>query len=155
VHANARRKVPEALPLPLMPAGEVVLHDVFADETNGYVPVQDIVVGAGQARRAWLWIESQGETAVVDWLPGYAAYPARSGPPRLFTLAAGQLARYRANFRFAGACCSPSWYYEQWTIHIANAAPSVGLFTAPAGFSHDIDERVHLYGGRQRNSAKR
>jgi hypothetical protein len=28
--------------------------------------------------------------------------------------------RYRANFRFTGATCNPSWYYEDWLIHVSN-----------------------------------
>jgi hypothetical protein len=158
VQANQRRAVPDAFALPPAPTAEVVVHDVLADETNGYQPIEQLVAGAGQERKVWLWIEWRGDVAVVDRLPGYAVYPIRSGPSRLFTVAAGEIARYRANFRFTGGCCSPYWYYEQWTIQVANAATSIragaDLFRH-ARYSCDLDERVHLYGGPQRRKAKR
>ena len=151
--ANSRRAIPDAFPLPSTPAGEIIVHDVFAGETNGYRPTQQFLVGSGQARDAWLSIELHDDTAVLDWLPDYAAFPTRSGRSRLFTLAPGQIARYRANFRFTGSCCSPQWYYEQWTIQAANAPARSDLFRH-ARYARDIDDRVHLYGGIQRRSTR-
>lgn len=143
--ANARRAVPDAFDLPPLPTGSVVIHDVLADVRDGYRPAATILAGAdAAARHLWLWIEVRADTVSVDRLPGYAAYPTRSGPARLFTLADGQFARYRANFRFTGGSCSPHWSYEQWTIHIANT-PQPAPFRN-AHYAHDIDERVHLYG---------
>lgn len=159
MQATARRALPEVFPLPPTPTAEIVVHDVLADETNGYHPIQQLVTGAEQARKAWLWIEWRGDVAVVDRLPGNAAYPIRCGPCRLFTVAAGEIARYCANFRFTGGCCcSPYWYYEQWTIQVANAATNLSagadLFRQAKSIC-DLDERVHLYGGPQRRRAKR
>ena len=85
---------------------------------------------------------------VVDRLPGWAAYPRQSGPARLFTLRPGQVGRYRANFRFtATTCaCNPSWYYEDWLILIANGEIRTDGFIVRTP-DHDLDHRVHLYGG--------
>lgn len=90
-------------------------------------------------------------TLVVDRLPGHAAYPRPNGPARLFTLRSGQIGRYRANFRFTHTTCpcNPSWYYEDWLILIANGEIEADGFISGTP-DHDIDQRVHLYGGPRR-----
>ncbi len=90
-------------------------------------------------------------TLVVDRLPGWAAYPRQSGPARLFALKPGEIGRYRANFRFTVTTCAwnPSWCYEDWLILIANGEiPSDGFIARTP--DHDVDHRVHLYGGPRR-----
>jgi hypothetical protein len=38
----------------------------------------------------------------------------------LFTLGPGQVGRWRANFRFSGCACGPSWDFEDWLVHVSN-----------------------------------
>jgi hypothetical protein len=84
----------------------------------------------------------------VDRLPGRPAYP-RPGPSaRLFILEPGQVGRYHANFRFTGCACNPSWWYEDWLIHISNATVPADRFLHGRP-DHDVDQRVQLYGGRR------
>ena len=139
-----------------MPAGDVVIHDVLADEAARYVPY-DGVVGGGleKARDLDLWLSEENGTLVVDRLPGGAAYPRQSGPARLFALKLGEIGRYRANFRFTGTtcACNPSWYYEDWLILIANSEMKTDGFVSHRP-GHDVDHRVHLYGGSRRPSGR-
>lgn len=142
------------LPAPL-PTGDVVVHELLADEAAGYLRHDEILVGGVErAREVGLWLSLDGARLVVDRLPGSAAYPPRRVPARLFTLGPGQVGRYRANFRFTGCACDPSWYYENWLIHISNGT------TDPNRFTHgrpdrDVDDRVTLYGGTQHRAARR
>ncbi|GIF17301.1 hypothetical protein BJ973_009737 [Actinoplanes tereljensis] len=157
-HANARRGLcrPSALPTSLA-VGEVVVHDVLADEAVHYVPHDDLLTGGlERGRDVDLWLAMAGAGLVVDRMPGWAAYPRQSGPSRLFTLMPGQIGRYRANFRFTTTtcACNPSWYYEDWLLHISNGV------IAPDGFQqrdpdHEVDHRVHLYGGSRRVTGSR
>jgi hypothetical protein len=153
-HANARRGLcrPTILPLSL-PDAAVVTHEVLADEATGYVPEEEVAGGGvDRARDLDLWLSTEASTLVVDRLPGWAAYPRRSGPARLFTLLPGQIGRYRANFRFTvtTCACDPSWYYEDWLILIANGEVRGDGFVTRT-LDHDIDHRVHLYGGARRS----
>jgi hypothetical protein len=153
--ATARSGLPDVYPLPSAPDGPPVVHDVLLDEAADYQPSSRVVVGDGRAREVGLWLTTAGDgTVTVDRLPGWAAYPRwwriRG---RLFTLGAGQVGRYRANLRATGCACTPQWYYEQWTIQVANALASTDLFLR-ARPDRDIDERVHLYGGSRRRSTK-
>jgi hypothetical protein len=59
----------------------------------------------------------------------------------------------KANFRFTGCACAPQWFYEQRTIHVAHTEARSDLFLATAAV-HDVDDRVHLYGGSQRRSRR-
>ncbi|MFI5895688.1 hypothetical protein ACIA5D_36895 [Actinoplanes sp. NPDC051513] len=114
---------------------------------------QDEVTSGGvqRVRDLDLWLSTETSTLVVDRLPGRAAYPRQSGPARLVTLLPGQIGRYRANFRFTvtTCACNPSWYYEDWLIHIANCGTRTDGFIGRR-LDHDIDHRVHLYGGPRR-----
>jgi hypothetical protein len=156
--ANARRGLcrPMMLP-PSLPAGDVVVHDVLADETNGYACRGEVAVGgAPGARDLGPWLSTEPSRLVVDRLPGWAAYPRQSGPGRLFTLLPGQVGRYRANFRLTvtTCACDPSWYYEEWLILVANdRLRGDELISRQA--DHDVDHRVHLYGGRRRTSRRK
>lgn len=151
--ANARRGLnrPVAFPAPL-PEGDVVVHDVLADEAGGYVRRSDVLTGGVSiARRVTLWLTFDGQTVIVERLPGAAAFPPAEVSARLFTLAHGQVGRYRANFRFrfTDCACDPSWYYEDWVVHVSNGR------VAHDRFLHgepdlDVDKRVHLYGGPAR-----
>ena len=128
--------------------------DVLADETNGYQPTQRCLVGSDQARKAWLWIELHGDTAAVDRLPDYAAYPIRSGPSRLFTLAPDEVAAT------GPTSASPAVAARTGGTTSSGRFGSPTLQPAPtcsrhAHYTRDIDERVHLDGGRQHRSTKR
>jgi hypothetical protein len=152
--ANARHGLcrPAMLPVSL-PADDVVIHEVVADEAIGYLRQDEVASGGVErARDLDLWLSPQASTLVVDRLPGRAAYPRQSGPARLFTLLPGQIGRYRANFRFTvtTCACNPSWYYEDRLILIANGEIRSDVFIARA-LDHDIDHRVHLYGGARRS----
>jgi hypothetical protein len=152
-HANQRRAVPDAYELPPLPDAPLVVHDVLADEATRYLPTARVLAGSDQAREVGLWIDFADDAAVVDRLPGWVAYPIRRAPARLFTLTPGQIGRYRANFRLTGCACSPHWYYEQWTTHVAHAPARHDLFL-DTPYARDVDDRVHLYGGTKRRSAK-
>jgi hypothetical protein len=152
-HANRRRGLVRPVMLPAAPpSGEVVVHDVLADEAGDYEPRGTVF--AGDVRRAgdvdlWLTIDDSG--IAVDRLPGRAAYPRPGGATRLFKLRPGQVGRYRANFRFrfTECACDPSWFYEDWMVHVGNGpiAPDMFVRTVP---DHEVDHRVHLYGGTAR-----
>ncbi|GAA1830042.1 hypothetical protein GCM10009682_56040 [Luedemannella flava] len=146
--ANARRGLPERHPLPSpLPDADIVVHDILADVGTGYRPDARTLVGAKAAEQASLRLALVDDQLVVHRLPGWASYPARPRHPRrLFALLPGQIGRYRANFRFTGCQCAARWWYEQWTVHVARGPDG---FAAPA-VDHDVDDRVHLYGGRGR-----
>jgi hypothetical protein len=154
--ANARRGLdsPVTLPLPL-PTGDVVVHDLLADEAAGYLRRAEVLVGGVErAREVGLWLSFDRPELVVDRLPGWAAHPPRRVPARLFTLGPRQVGRYRANFRFTGCACDPSWYYENWLIHISNGTIDTDRFTHGRP-DRDIDDRVTLYGGMQHRAGRR
>jgi hypothetical protein len=54
--------------------------------------------------------------------------------------------RWRANFRFTGCACSPSWYFEDWLVQVSNGVVEIDQFVDGRP-DREIDERVHLYGG--------
>lgn len=152
--ANARRGLcrPAMLPLPMLGDDGVVIHEVVADEAAGYVRHDEVARGGlERARDLDLWLSPKGSALVVDRLPGRAAYPRQSGPARLFTLLPGQIGRYRANFRFTHTTCpcNPSWFYEDWQVLIANGRLRADGFISGKP-DHDVDHRVHLYGGPRR-----
>ncbi len=139
--------------LPLsMPAGEVVVHDVLADEAARYTHRDDVFNSdLERARDLGLCLSPKDSGLVVDRLPGGFAYPREYGPTRLFTLRPGQIGSYRANFRFTFTTCpcNPSWYYEEWLVLIANGELRTDGFLSREP-DHDADRRVHLYGGSRR-----
>jgi hypothetical protein len=137
------------LEVPPLPDGDVMVHDVLADEAVGYQPTTRLGAGLDEVRAVGLWIETAGDEVTVGRLPGRAAYPIRRRPTPLFTFKPGQVGRYHANFRFTGCACAPQWYYEQWTIHVAHAEARSDLFLVSAPV-RVVDERVHLYGGASR-----
>ncbi len=130
-----------------MPEGDVVLHDVLADEATGYARHEKSGAGGTkQARDIGLWLSWKGSALAVERLPCRAAYPRQGVSARLFALEPGQVGRYRANFRFTGCGCDPSWFYEDWLIHVCNGKIDVdGLISHKP--DHEVDHRVHLYGG--------
>ena len=137
------------------PDAPLVVHDILADEVAGYRPSARLLIGADQARMGGLWLEIVDGVVVVDRPPGWAAYPRwQRTRGRVFTLPVGRIGRYRANLRATGCACAPRWYYEQWTIHVANTPASAELFLH-AHLTRDIDDRVHLHGGHPRRSTKR
>ncbi|GAA2341372.1 hypothetical protein GCM10010170_024830 [Dactylosporangium salmoneum] len=130
--------------------GDLVIHEVLADEPSGYMRHDEVrAAGAGLARDCGLWLSLDDAAMIVERLPGRAAFPRQHGPARLFTLAPGQIGRYRANFRFTGCACNPSWFYEEWVVHVSNGQVEPDRFIQGAP-DRDIDDRVHLYGGTTR-----
>lgn len=130
----------------------MVIHDVLAEEATGYAAHDRVTTGGVErARDLDLWLSTETSPLLVDRLPGRAAHPRQGGPDRLFTLLPGQIGRYRANFRFTVTTCSCnlSWFYEDWLILIANGEVQTDEFIARTP-DHDIDHRVHLYGGANR-----
>lgn len=155
-HANARRGLcrPVILP-PSLPADDVVIHDVLAEEPAQYARRDNLVSGGVErARGIGLWLSSDGAGLVVERMLGRAAYPRQSGSARLFTLTPGQMGQYRANFRFIGCACDPSWQYEDWLVRVVNGEVSGSAFVDRVP-DHDVDHRVHLYGGSRRSAAQR
>ncbi|MEV0810962.1 hypothetical protein [Micromonospora sp. NPDC050200] len=149
--ASVRRALDRPVVLPAaLPAGDVVIHEVLVDEAVGYMRHDEVRVGSSElARDCGLWLTLSDAAMLVERLPGRAAFPRQRGPARLFTLAPGQVGRYRANFRFTGCACNPSWFYEDWVVHVSNGQ------VEPEQFIHgepdrDVDDRVHLYGGTTR-----
>ncbi|WP_034383130.1 hypothetical protein [Herbidospora cretacea] len=126
--ATLRGSLPDRVPLPAC-TGDAVFHDVLLtprSETLRELTLPATVAG--------LRIQPGGR---VSRAPVLASYPRDRRPVELFTLAPGQRARYRANFRFSGY--SLEWHYEQWTVTLAH---DVGL---EGGFDHEVDDRVRLY----------
>ena len=180
--ANARRGLDSPVLLPAsLPADEVVIHEVLADESAGYARHEKVLAGGlARAHETGLWLRVEGTTVAVHRMPSRAAFPRAHRPARLFTLTAGQVGRYRANFRFAGSAGYPSWYYEDWLLHITNDTPrSAGPVPTQASLRRDplrdepggslraeqdvflrsepdyeVDDRVHLYGGTTRPSVR-
>jgi hypothetical protein len=149
--ANARRGLdrPAALPA-MLPKTGVVVHEVLADEATAYELHAEVLSGGlERARDAGLCLTLAGSTLVVDRLPGWAAYPRPRGTARLFRLLPGEVGRYQANFRFIGCACNPSWSYENWAVHVSHGPVEPGRFLEGRP-DHDIDDRVHLYGGVRR-----
>ncbi len=153
-HADRRRSLPEVLELPAsLPRAPIVVHDVLLDDAADYRPTGRVHTGYAAARAVGLWIQA-GETVTVDRPPARAAFPKPTIHTRLFALDRGQMGRYRANFRFTGCCCSPSWYYEQWTIHVAHTTSTHRGLLLHRTAAREVDHRVHLYGGPARRSTK-
>ncbi|WP_211349059.1 hypothetical protein [Micromonospora pisi] len=111
----------------------MAVHEVLYDEAACYVRHDEVLSGGiERARDVGLWLTIKGSTTSVDRLPGRAAYPRDRGTARLFTLSPGQVGRYRANFRFTftQCACNPSWFYEDWVVHVGNGP------VEPDGFIH-------------------
>jgi hypothetical protein len=149
--ADVRRGLDRPVTLPdSLPAGDLVLHDVLVDEADGYARRDDVRAGGvGLARDLALRVGVRDAAVTVERLPGRAAYPRARPAARLFTLTHGQVGRYRANFRFIGCQCDPSWYYEDWLIHVSNGDVEPHRFVG-AEPDREVDDRVHLYGKRSR-----
>jgi len=154
--ADVRRGMDTAVQLPAaMPDGEVVVQDVLADEAAGYERSFRVFGGGlGSAEGAGLLLAVKGSSVVVGRLPGWAAYPRPRGYAGLFTLGPGQVGRWRANFRFTGCSCSPSWYFEDWLVHVGNGVVDAGRFVEGMP-DREVVQRVHLYGGAARSAGRR
>lgn len=50
------------------------------------------------------------------------------------------MGRWRANFRFTGCACSPSWYFEDWLVQVSNGVVEVDQFVDGRP-DREIDER--------------
>ncbi|MEU8379227.1 hypothetical protein [Streptosporangium sp. NPDC048865] len=145
--ATRRREIPSAFELPPMPDAPLVIHDLFADEQNGYAPTVAVDSHSFPARLNGLRFRLSGATVEVERTSVQAAYPTNRHPGRVFLLHPGERARYWANFRFSRY--STQWYYEQWTVNIAHEPWRHDLFLAEE-VDHDKDDRVSLYGGHRR-----
>jgi hypothetical protein len=150
-HANLRRSLDRPVPLPAtLPTCDVVVHEVLADEAADYMRHDEVLTGGvEQARDVGLWLTLEDSTTLVERLPGWAAYPRPRVPAHLFRLGPGQVGRYRANFRFTGCACNPSWFYEDWLVHVGNGWVEPNRFVLGEP-DHDVNDRVHLYGGPTR-----
>lgn len=129
-----------------------MVHDVLADEAASYAQCVDVLTGGVSiARSLTLWLTFDGAAVIVERLPGEAAFPRTGVSARLFTLTHGQVGRYRANFRFrfTDCACDPSWYYEDWVVHVSNGDVAHDRFRSGKP-DRDVDNRVHLYGGPAR-----
>ena len=132
-----------------LPKSDVAVHELLSDEATGYAPHEEMLSGSlERARDVGLWLSLNDSAVTVERLPGQAAYPRDQGSGRLFTLAPGQVGRYRANFRFTytQCACNPSWFYEEWVVHVSNGPVDPDRFIHGRP-NHDVDHRVHLYGG--------
>ncbi|GAA1630834.1 hypothetical protein GCM10009679_39900 [Saccharothrix algeriensis] len=148
-HADLRRGVPEVLHLPdALPDGPVVVHEIVADSADGYRLSERVLSGDRAAANVALELTPAEGGVTVRTTQTHAAYP-YDQPRRLFTVPAGQVALYRANFRVCGCTCATRWWYEDWTVRVANAPARPGLFTERAP-QQIADHRVHLYGGHAR-----
>ncbi|MEU8078957.1 hypothetical protein AB0B31_26390 [Catellatospora citrea] len=152
--AAQRRGLSEARHLPeSLPDGPVVVHDVLADHADGYRFTEQVRSGRDPASSASLQLSDVERGVRVHVCVRDAVYPLHDRQTRLFTLAPGEIGLYRANFRFRGqCCCSASWWYEDWTVRVANAPARPDLFPHRAP-QQVADHRVQLYGGRARLSA--
>lgn len=148
VDANVRSQLPESFPLPeVSPDHDVVVHDVMMDEAHGYRP--GVVVSCGQqaVNRACLNVIRSGESVSVEIARGWWAYPYRERD-KVFVLGPGQVGRYRANGRVGFCQCDEQWFYEQWNVLVANRTRGDSDLFMGAHFHEDMDDRVHIYGGR-------
>jgi hypothetical protein len=135
----------------VMPTSAVVVHEVLADEATGYEPCDEVLSGGlERARDVGLWLGFEDSAIGVERLSGGTAYPRSRRSARLFKLLPGQVGRHRANFRFTGCTCNPSWFYENWVIHVSNGPVEPDRFIQCQP-DRDVDDRVHLYGGATRS----
>jgi hypothetical protein len=144
--ATARGRLPRRYALPPLPPDGLAVHEVLRDEATDYEVESESRAGAAALREAGLWVQWRDGRALVDRLPSRASFPVRRVGTRLFTLAPGQLGRWRANFRFTGCQCAARWWYEEWIVHVAHVPADPDPFR-DAHWARDRDERVHLYGG--------
>ncbi|MET0494068.1 MAG: hypothetical protein ABW000_13155 [Actinoplanes sp.] len=93
-----------------LPADEVVIYEVLADESSGYTRHEEVLAGGvARARETGLWLRLEGTNVTARRMPSRAAFPYADRPARLFTITAGQVGRYRANSRFASSVSYPCW----------------------------------------------
>ena len=114
-----------------------------------YADGQFYVMLAGGVERAHdidLWLSRDEATVTVDRLPGAAAYPRPYASTRLFRLTPGQVGRYWANFRFTGCTRNPSWYFEDWLVHVGYGQVTHDRFVRGQP-DRGVDHRVHSYDG--------
>jgi hypothetical protein len=149
-HADLRRSVPEVLRLPeSLPDDAVVVHEIVADSGSGYRLSERVLSGADAAAAVSLELAPTDGGVIVRASRSWAVYPWVDRPQRLFTVPDGQAALYLANFRFRGCTCAARWWYENWTVRVANAPARPDLFVERVP-QQVADHRVHLYGGRAR-----
>jgi hypothetical protein len=86
--------------------------------------------------------------------PVLGRHPRPRPSARLFTLGPGQVGRYRANFRFIGCACDPSWFYESWLVHVSDGNVAADRFIRGRP-DRDVDDRVHLYGATRSPAGRR
>ncbi|MDG4795465.1 hypothetical protein [Micromonospora sp. WMMD1082] len=78
LQANARRGLDRPVVLAAaLPAGDLVIHVVLADEAGGYMRHDEIRAGsAGLARDCGLWLSLDDAAMIVERLPGWGGIPA-------------------------------------------------------------------------------
>ncbi|WP_141579339.1 hypothetical protein [Actinomadura sp. WMMA1423] len=143
--ATVRGRLPKAFPLPDGDSdAEVLVHEVWMREADGYVPSEELRTYGRLSEVDWLGLKHEPGGAIrIERYPVRAAYPVNRRRVPLGTLTPGQSALYRANFRFSGY--SITWTYHDWAVSIAHEAPRRTMFL---GRRHDFerDDRVSLYG---------
>jgi hypothetical protein len=143
--ATVRGRLPKEFPLPDSDgSGEVLVHEIWMREADGYAPSEEIRTHSNFSEVDWLRLKREPNGAVrVERRPVWASYPVSRRMVHLGTLAPNQSARYRANFRLSGY--SMTWTYLDWVVNIANEPPQATMFL---GRQHDYerDDRVSLYG---------
>ncbi|MEO3825887.1 hypothetical protein [Actinomadura sp. B10D3] len=143
--ATMRGRLPKAFPLPESEgSGEVLVHEVWLREADGYVPAEDFHTYGDLSQVDWLRLKREPSGAIrVERQPVSASFPVTRRMVHLGTLAPGQSAWYQANFRFSGY--SMTWTYCDWAVSIANEAPESTMFLGRR-YSVERDDRVSLYG---------
>jgi hypothetical protein len=129
---------------------EVAVHEVLFDQAAGYARHEEWCSVGTPSDLGTAACGSPSMAPRRSW-NGYQAgrhTPRDRGSARLFSLASGQVGRYRANFRFTftECACNPSWFYEEWVVQVGNGlvGPDGLIHGEP---DHHVDHRVHLYGG--------
>ncbi|MFG1850805.1 hypothetical protein ACGFJT_03105 [Actinomadura geliboluensis] len=143
--ATVRGRLPKAFPLPDSDgSGEVLVHEVWMEEADGYVPSEELHTHSNLSGVDWLSLKREPSGAIrIERSPVWASYPVTRRMLHLGTLAPGQSARYRANFRLSGY--SMTWTYYDWAVSIAHEAPQSTMFLKRR-HNFERDDRVSLYG---------
>jgi hypothetical protein len=143
--ATVRGQLPKAFPLPNSDgSGEVLVHEVWMREADGYVPSEELRAHSDLSGVDWLGLKREPSGAIrIERHPVWASYPVIRRAVHLGTLAPGQSVRYRANFRLSGY--SMTWTYHDWVVSIAHEAPH-GIMFLGRQHSFERDHRVSLYG---------
>ncbi|WP_412515618.1 hypothetical protein K8Z49_27635 [Actinomadura madurae] len=143
--ATKRGRLPKAFPVPESDGGgEVLVHEVWMREADGYVPSEELRTHGDLSEVDWLCLKREPSGAIrIERQPVWASFPVTRRMVHIGTLAPGQSASYRANFRLSGY--SMTWTYCDWAVSIAHETPESAMFLG-RHYSLERDDRVSLYG---------